>query len=700
MKPLITLGRPVFVTLRLSNSLALISMVATRLPKALFRVRWVSASCLLGWVSIGLVGCQTLANPKAVSNAPTIDISTAHGLMQQTMLHRFDKSYDYQKTTHYQVASLYPVDDVEARDNSLFFTILQVFTGNNQYPKTRTITSQQLDCEDNYSRRYQAIIDQTQAQNPGAAANTATGTTQTITREQANTQIADEYAAYERCLTQTPQAKAKTSTESETKPDNLGNPKISDTEITPANEYTTIDSIASQQPKDGSYQTTVKKLITFFNMLDQNMQASANKTDEITPTSLPTQTPNSRAPQKNTDSSSDSLGLPQADATRPHNPENNKPVIIETGDFPTSPTSEGVGSNSSAIVEVLRNLRITPEQIEVLNDAYLNPKTIRHQGSYNRDTGQFSSVLEESSDSPYAQSYKRIPMLIDFNKMSVTFEPDAILPFAGLFFEKELPATLAGKSIKFVLPDNLRQNIPLPILRDTLINAIGQAYGDIDAEKFNELKPASDEYARRINASRVIKVNLTPKELGFVAGRTLKHWSQSLETVREQHPEYIKNDTNFAATLDLMAAANRLYRAEDLAKITQLIEAVLPVSYNSYNYYYFDRHNQLIGYRKIRDYQSGLLKARGKSTTISQIDYQTTSEQHRYYQPKPETIVDGNALLKKLTNEQRLRSEAEDARFGYQNLESLENLDLDSADISGISDTTLEESGKIQMVEE
>ena len=62
--------------------------------------------------------------------------------------------------------------------------------------------------------------------------------------------------------------------------------------------------------------------------------------------------------------------------------------------------------------------------------------------------------------------------------------------------------------------------------------------------------------------------------------------------------------------------------------------------------------------------------------------------------------MDGNALLKKLTNEQRLRSEAEDARFGYQNLESLENLDLDSADISGISDTTLEESGKIQMVEE
>lgn len=694
MKPLITLGGPVFVTLRLSNSLALTSMVAPRLPKALFRVRWVSASCLLGWVSIGLVGCQTLANPKTVSTAPTIDISTAHGLMQQTMLHRFDKSYDYQKTTHYQVASLYPVDDVEARDNSLFFTILQVFTGNNQYPKTRTITSQQLDCEDNYSRRYQAIIDQTQAQNPGAAANSATGTTQTITHEQANTQIADEYAAYERCLTQTPQAKAKTSTESETKPDNLGNPKISDTEITLANEYTTIDSIASQQPKDGSYQTTVKKLITFFNMLDQNMQASANKTDEITPTSLPTQTPNSRAPQKNTDPSSDSLGLPS------HNPENNKPVIIETGDFPTSPTSEGVGSNSSAIVEVLRNLRITPEQIEVLNNAYLNPKTTRHQGSYNRDTGQFSSVLEESSDSPYAQSYKRIPMLIDFNEMSVTFEPDAILPFAGLFFEKELPATLSGKSIKFVLPDNLRQNIPLPILRDTLINAIGQAYGDIDAEKFNELKPASDEYARRINASRVIKVNLTPKELGFVAGRTLKHWSQSLETVREQHPEYIKNDTNFAATLDLMAAANRLYRAEDLAKITQLIEAVLPVSYNSYNYYYFDRHNQLIGYRKIRDYQSGLLKARGKSTTISQIDYQTASEQHRYYQPKPETIVDGNALLKKLTNEQRLRSEAEDARFGYQNLESLENLDLESADISGISDTTLEESGKIQMVEE
>ena len=93
---------------------------------------------------------------------------------------------------------------------------------------------------------------------------------------------------------------------------------------------------------------------------------------------------------------------------------------------------------------------------------------------------------------------------------------------------------------------------------------------------------------------------------------------------------------------------NKVYRAEDLAKLAQLVETIIPLSFNSFNYYYFDQHNQLIGYRRINDYRSGLLNAKAQSITTNQFSYDTDNRKttHRYYQPDPKDIVDGNALLK------------------------------------------------------
>lgn len=590
-------------------------------------------SCAGIGLGVSLAGCQTL--PASTTPRLAADTPTAHGLMTQTMLQRFDQSYEYQKTTHYQVASLYPTDDIEAQDHSLFFTVLQVFTGDNQSAKTRHVTGAQLACEDTYTRRYQAIVSESLV----TVSDNSTDT--------ANAKISEAKAAYDGCLARagiSPQSAQNTNTETLS------------TSATPVTPYTTVGSITAQQPVDNSYQTTVKKLVTFFEMLDRNLHDTANTSKQKQPaddstSAVSTEIPNDRAPQK----------YPEVQDSDSVSPEDMSEAGGELPDFGELQTKNA----ASSVVKLLRNLRLTPEQIQVLNEAYLTPKTIRYQGNYNHEKGQFSSVLEESSDMPYKQSYKRIPMLIDFNEMSVTFEPDAALPVAGLFFDKALPANLAGKSIKFVLPDSLRQNIPLPLLKTTLIHAIGQAYGDIDPEKYNELRPDTDVYAKTVKAHRVIKVQLTPQDMGFVVGRTLKYWSGALANIRAEHPEYIKHDGNFAATLDLMAAANRLYRAEDLAKITQLLEAVLPISYNSYNYYYFDRDNQLVGYRKVRDYQTGLLKARGKAITTSHINYHRPKTTRPYYQPKPDEVIDGNALLKKLSTEQRLKREAKDARFGY-----------------------------------
>lgn len=625
--------------------------------KPIFNTKPLLQSMLSVTVALMVTACQTAPHPPQHNATPAL--TTAHDLLSYSLLHRFDQSYDYQKTTKYQVSPLYNPSDIENTDQSVFLTFLTLMSGEHKMAKSRDISPAVADCEQRYHAQYLDWVNNQNRTQPLPVATSSEN--QTLTSQPLNTShlkkqhhatspvsprpleptLAKIQNDYEACLAQVTDTSDKTTTQNTSKLSHLA--QIAQT--TKSSEFTTIGSIIASQAPDDSYPTTVRKLADYFNEL-----ADSQQTDDTAKVL-------SEEEKINDIHHKEAIGKP------PTKVINNNPNDTPTAD--DQEEDELPSSRSQKLAEMLKNFRVTPEQLRVLNDTMLTPKTLQYQGSFDKTTGQLSSVLTESNDSPYRQNYKRIPMLIDFNEMSLTFEPDALLPMASFLSDKELPKELAGKSVKFILPDNLKQNIPLPLLKDSLITATAKAYSDLDGEKFTEA--LMDDYGKSLHASRVVKVNLTSQDVGFVIGRTLKYWSQSLRQLQQQHPEYIKNDSNFSATLDLMGAVNRNYRADDVAKLAQFIEAILPISYNSFNYYYFNAQNQLIGYRKVRDYRSSLLQATAKSVTTSQITYRdnNASKPHLYYQPKANDIIDGNALLEKLSHEKQLKTEAQDARFGY-----------------------------------
>lgn len=612
-----------------------------------FTIKFLTYS-MIGLSLTSLFGCQTV--PTATSN-PTATampaLTTAHDLLSYSLLHRFDQSYDYQKTTKYQVSPLYHPDDIENNNHSAFLTFLTLMSGEHKVAKDREVSLAVANCEQNYTKQYLDWVNRQNALQPTVPVFTpleshhADNIDNTAEPKLLDPTLASIQSEYETCLTN---ANDTASTESE---------ELLITKSR-ASEFTTIGSIIASQAPDDSYPTTVKKMADYLNEL-------ADSHDLPKENSVKTE-----AEKINDIDNENAMGKPPKKITADSESQTTNSDETEYSEEEDMPTSR-----SGKLIETIKNFKVTPEQLQVVNDAMLAPKTLQYQGSFDKATGQLSSVLTESTDSPYQQSYKRVPMLIDFNEMSLTFEPDALLPMASLLSDKALPKDLAGKSVKFVLPDNLKQNIPLPLLKDSLITATAKAYSDLDSEKFTET--LMDDYGKLLHASRVVKVNLTSQDMGFVIGRTLKYWSQSLHQLQQQHPEYIKNDSNFSATLELMAAVNRNYRAEDVAKLAQFIEAILPISYDSFNYYYFNSQNQMIGYRKVRNYRSSLLQATAKSVTTNQITYRsnTTNKPHLYYQPKVEDTIDGNALLQQLIGEKKLAAEAQDARFGY--LEDVES---------------------------
>lgn len=550
-------------------------------------------------LAFGLTGCQSTPHSARATlsslnlkQLPPTSSASAHKLMQYAMLHRFDKSYTFDRITQYQALPLYNDQDIEVRQDSVFNLMFNEFYGRGSDNKPRHLSKEQLACEDSYNKALDKTLDDF---NDDVLDDTQ------VTQQQA-----EQQSTYERCLANAPEyidAKKiypkKTSTaQAQTLKD-----EDEDKEVT-------ITDDKAQVRRRADFQEVMKKSIEKLDNLEAR-QAKAQKRQA---------------------------------------------------------KSRGYSRGRFGMARMLGNLTITPEQIDVVNQSFLQNQTLRYSGFYDQKNGQFSTVVEENRQRLGVENYRRVPVLLDLHEMSITLEPEVALPFAAIMFDKQLPENIVGKSVKFTLPANLKQNIPLPLLKDSLTAAIGRAYGDIDAEKFNEV--VQDDYARSLHASRVVKINMGVQEMSFLFARSVKYWVADLNQIALQHPEYIQNNQDFKLVLELMTKLNRHYRADDVVHLAKIIEAFLPVSFNGYNYYYFDNQNNLIGYRKSRDYSSGLVNGKLVATTVNKITYQPIatfdkSQIRQFYQPNANDTVDGNALLDSLINDKKLEAVARDARFEY-----------------------------------
>lgn len=601
-----------------------------------------------------LTACQSLPNSPNTKSQQL----TAHELMKHTMLHRFDKSYDYEKTTHYTVDVLYQKDDIERQDVSVFLSLIQGF--NSRFNKKDILYDnrpERLACETDFRKGYnQALKPFIKDENTDLT--------------QVNENLEKVIANYDSCMADLPplpqpqsaQKIVASDSEAERICEEEFNKDLEKNKENAVELY--IECLLKANEESNHLQVEARAESEY----DMDSLAYAKNFETLRDNSTTTTAVKAQAEPNNDYTTIDSIiekqpsfyqmGLTKAIEKLKEIDANNQKI------FPTSTETPSLSKlNKADIGKMLVNMRLTPEQIELINHAYLKPQQIHYRGSYDKSSGQFSTVVEEINETHYGYAYKRIPMLIDFNEMSVVFEPDVALPLVSLIFDEELP-DLAGKSVKFTLPESLRQNIPLSMIKDSVFKALGQAYGDLNPEKFSEVIP--DDYAKSIHASRVVKIHLGTHDIGFIIGRSLKYLVKDLQNISEKHPEFIKNNEDFKLTLEFLQSLNKIYRADDLAKLSQLAETIIPLSYNSFNYYYFDKQNNLIGYRKIGDYQSSLFNAKAQSITTNQFNYQTLGK-HRYYQPQPDEVIDGNALLKNFADNKKREKEAKDARFGYAN---------------------------------
>lgn len=287
---------------------------------------------------------------------------------------------------------------------------------------------------------------------------------------------------------------------------------------------------------------------------------------------------------------------------------------------------------------------LSDERISAIQAYLAKPAKISFNGTYLPKQGKLAFNSQFSYRPKNLTVEYQVPMLLDFNELSVTLDPAAALPILSIIFDKGIGTDWEDKSVKFYVPAEIKQQIPTDMLLGNLPKAMQVAFNQIDAKQFS-YQPV-DSYGNALNARYAVKATLSKEDnLNFLF-TLFDEWHSLVEADAKAHPEKITNADNFYTAMTLFEglldeAKDSLTEVsdEDLAVIANLV----PFLNGSTTDYYFDGQGRLIGYHKQQAQHANFLGIDIEADTQIQLtNFGTTTLN---YNPAAATIVDGNHFV-------------------------------------------------------
>ncbi len=179
--------------------------------------------------------------------------------------------------------------------------------------------------------------------------------------------------------------------------------------------------------------------------------------------------------------------------------------------------------------------------------------SMRMDGAVDIPQGLFEVTPELRFDARNIGAYGRVPMRFDGKQASLLIDPGAAMPFVSWLMDDKTLAAWDGKqAIRFTLPEEFRQKIPLKTIWRALPDALDEGYAAIDPKYFSKL-PLNDQ-ARQLGARYLVQMKIPYTEY-------MKTWpelSQSLikhmDRAAAEHPEDVTDDYAYAGSRDIISS--------------------------------------------------------------------------------------------------------------------------------------------------
>ncbi len=378
-------------------------------------------------------------------------------------------------------------------------------------------------------------------------------------------------------------------------------------------------------------------------------------------------------------------------------------VQDETQDNETNDNTDDTtqtDTSDESIDMLLGLIKVSPQQLEA-NNFYRNQyQTLTRISEFNATNKQINDIYSYHFASPSALYAIQLPIALDFKHAKMTIDPSAFLPILAIATPENAPTLeeMSASTVDFNLPEEIATKLPAHVVYDAFIDAIGYSLSELDSGYFTALPADNDAYAQEVGASLVIKVHLDSQQTGKLLGVMVKRMADTLENHVTEHPEDFSDVDKAHAVLTQWQELNGKYQTDDVGALFQLIEAVAPISFNKVNYYYLDRHHQLLAKQTRRSIGSGLVGA--TSTILSQTRFDKRSfDAHPLHQLFVEsygvpfthnepTHLKGNDWLEKMNQRNKHLELAQMARDAYYDADGdfdsehpEEAADIDPSDI-------------------
>ena len=337
-------------------------------------------------------------------------------------------------------------------------------------------------------------------------------------------------------------------------------------------------------------------------------------------------------------------------------------------------TDAGSLSSSGMINLMLGMFHKTPEQAEAANIYQYQHLTFNSVSQYKPKLRQFQSVYSYDYLAPTLSSSVQIPIAFDFDKSNITVDPSAIMPIVAIINPEHtpLPNQMTSHTVNFGLPESITSQLPSAVIYDAAIAAMQDSMAELAPDNFSAIDIRNDSFAKEVGATHAVKIYFSSKQSGEMIGRMLKYMSKSLQQYVDANPEQYPDGAVLKTALDKLQLYNKGYQSADVGALLQLIEAVIPISFNQVNYYYLDDADRLLAKQQRFNFGGDLMGM--QTSTLNQIRYDTASFNKHALTPlltqsfgaaaKP--AIDGNAWLEKQKQQENRLKEARYARYDYE----------------------------------
>ncbi|WP_230661144.1 hypothetical protein [Psychrobacter sp. I-STPA10] len=313
----------------------------------------------------------------------------------------------------------------------------------------------------------------------------------------------------------------------------------------------------------------------------------------------------------------------------------------------------------------------TPQQIDAKNYYAYHPLVIHAVSRYQPNQQMLTSVYSYDFDTPTLKLSLQMPVEFNFKQAKVTLDPAAMMPVMAMMSPENTPTPdeITGKVVTFELPEEMSK-IPVGVFQQSFLKAIQQGLDTLNPEYFTDIDLQNDTFAQQVGATRGIKLYLGSKQSGELLGKILKHLSYDLKNYIDKHPNEFANHSELKQKIDNWLVYNQGFQAKDVGSMLQVIEAVAPISFDQFNYFYFDASGHLIAKQNKTDVSSYLSQT--NNSIVSQTRFDKAAFNASPYAKQLNELffdnrqsINGNKWKKSLDAKQALKDEGRYARYSY-----------------------------------